>query len=433
MPPYKATSKQLTSGAAQTPPRTTSVSESQHIIRQQIGKEQKLEKQKKRVLKSAYQVNPEVFETEPLELHSDADREEENMFSDHSVQTKLSNAKVLTFSAGKIPIASCTISGSARRPTTHQDAKCQKALADDASDESGDSDDPDGLESTHIKAEADDLEPTYIKAEANHTNDKDDDALKKIFDGSHQRVKASDFDEISKEILGTATSIFRCLIVTQAPFPDGVAVEMRLAKEAWHEACKIKGIQVKLTPPAVKMLLLHISHVCGELKTKMRSLTSGSAFAFKDWTLKTGIYKSELLQDGINIMWFANRNDEGIVYHKYFNPIPVEVVALVLTAIECCIDEWLQGLKEDIKFTSATYASIYQAHFDSLQRFHKCTAPYKLLERLCDSLHDRARLHAGVEVLTMLSAASWIGDEAFDDGIREYQLEEHSDGEANES
>jgi hypothetical protein len=32
-------------------------------------------------------------------------------------------------------------------------------------------------------------------------------------------------------------------------------------------------------------------------------------------------------------MWFANRNDEGVVYHKYFNPIPVEVVVLVLTAV----------------------------------------------------------------------------------------------------
>ncbi|KAG1750036.1 uncharacterized protein EDB91DRAFT_1244629 [Suillus paluster] len=221
--------------------------------------------------------------------------------------------------------------------------------------------------------------------------------LKKIFNSSRQRVKASDFDEISKEILGTVTSIFRCLIVTRAPFPDGVAVEMRLAKEAWHEACEIKGIQVKLTPPAVKMLLLRISHeVIRKNRDLAESLKGGSAFAFKDWMSKTGIYKSELLQDSINIMWFANQNDEGIIYHKYFNPIPVEVVALVLTAIECCIDEWLQGLKEDIKFTLATYASIYQAHFDSLQCFHKHMAPYKLLERLCDSLHDRARCRSTV-------------------------------------
>ncbi|KAG1868179.1 hypothetical protein C8R48DRAFT_542761, partial [Suillus tomentosus] len=139
-----------------------------------------------------------------------------------------------------------------------------------------------------------------------------------------------------KDILVTAISIFRCLI-----------------------ACQLKGINIKLTPLAMKMLLQRTSHVRGELKTKMRSLTrsfygfrssesrdvirqnrdqaeslkEGSSFIFKDWITKTGIYKTELLQDGINVMWFANRSDEGIVYNKFFNPMPIKVIALTLTAV----------------------------------------------------------------------------------------------------
>ncbi|KAG1726906.1 hypothetical protein EDB19DRAFT_1833253 [Suillus lakei] len=46
----------------------------------------------------------------------------------------------------------------------------------------------------------------------------------------------------------------KCLIVTQAPFPDNIAVEMTLAKAAWHKACQIKGLNVKLTPAGVKMI-----------------------------------------------------------------------------------------------------------------------------------------------------------------------------------
>jgi hypothetical protein len=43
-------------------------------------------------------------------------------------------------------------------------------------------------------------------------------------------------------------------------------------------------------------------------------------------------------------------------------------------------------------------------------------------------------LHAGVEALvTMMSAVSRIGNKAFDDVIREYQLEEQDDAEASES
>ncbi|KAG2114531.1 hypothetical protein DEU56DRAFT_933783, partial [Suillus clintonianus] len=234
--------------------------------------------------------------------------------------------------------------------------------------------------------------------------------MKKHSDGSRlpSRVKVTDFDDVSKDILVTAISIFRCLIVTQAPFPDSIADETMLGKEAWREACQLKGINIKLTPLAIKMLLKRTSHVRGELKTKMRSLTriffgfrssesrdvirqnrdlaeslkNGSSFVFKDWTAKTGIYKTDLLQDGINIMWFANRSDEGIVYNQYFNPMPIKVIALTLTVIECCIDEWMQGVKEDIKFTALAYRSVYNNHLTSLQRFDERTAPYKLFERI---------------------------------------------------
>ncbi|KAG2353570.1 hypothetical protein BDR07DRAFT_1309075, partial [Suillus spraguei] len=83
--------------------------------------------------------------------------------------------------------------------------------------------------------------------------------------------------------------------------------------------------------------------------------------------------------------------DEGIIHHKYFNPMPIKVIALVLTTIECCIDKWLQGLKEDIKSTSATYGTVYHGHFGLLQRFNEWTASYKLLDKICVNLHNMAR------------------------------------------
>ncbi|KAG1806085.1 uncharacterized protein BJ212DRAFT_1246291, partial [Suillus subaureus] len=75
-------------------------------------------------------------------------------------------------------------------------------------------------------------------------------------------------------------------------------------------------------------------------------------------------------------------SDEGVIYHKYFDPIPIKTIVLMLTAIECCVDEWLQGIKEDIKFTSASYGAIYNHHFSSLQHFGEHTAPYKLLLKI---------------------------------------------------
>ncbi|KAG2150337.1 uncharacterized protein EDB93DRAFT_1050027, partial [Suillus bovinus] len=108
-------------------------------------------------------------------------------------------------------------------------------------------------------------------------------------------------------------------------------------------------------------MMRRTSQVCVELKAKMHVLTAsffgfrasrsipaikenrnlaeslkeGSHFVFKmrDWETKCGIYKTDLIQSAINHMWFANRSDEGIVYAKYFNPLPVQTMVLILTAV----------------------------------------------------------------------------------------------------
>jgi hypothetical protein len=57
----------------------STVSESQHVAHRQEIKEKKSEKRKKKALKVTYQDHPDMFEREPLELHSDIDREEDMM------------------------------------------------------------------------------------------------------------------------------------------------------------------------------------------------------------------------------------------------------------------------------------------------------------------------------------------------------------------
>jgi hypothetical protein len=84
--------------------------------------------------------------------------------------------------------------------------------------------------------------------------------------GLAHRVKASDFDDITREVLAAAISIFRCLICTKAPFPPSALVESQLAKEAWREAVSQTDLNVQLTPalmslvisPSLSPLLLNI-------------------------------------------------------------------------------------------------------------------------------------------------------------------------------
>ena len=44
-------------------------------------------------------------------------------------------------------------------------------------------------------------------------------------------------------------------------------------------------------------------------------------------------------------------------------------IANVTPQIECCIDEWVTGMRTDISFTVQDYCGIYDSHLKCLQEF----------------------------------------------------------------
>jgi hypothetical protein len=48
---------------------------------------------------------------------------------------------------------------------------------------------------------------------------------------------------------------------------------------------------------------------------------------------RTGYYLAPVIGEIINEVWFADRDDEGIVYEAYFNPIDNITIALVATVV----------------------------------------------------------------------------------------------------
>ncbi|KAG1867731.1 hypothetical protein F4604DRAFT_1927535 [Suillus subluteus] len=384
------------------------------------GLETKMEKRKLKVLCAAYQKNPAEFDDEPAELHSDIDRDEENMFSDRLVPTKVSKPQALTYSASKTPpvvSAPKSISNTGRSfsmnkslPATISASKSISNLHKASATVATNSDSASASASDNSESENqceiidnDVHSVVRTKRQLQGVVEETKPKLMKTSNGSRHRLKASDFDEVTKDLLAIATSIYRCLIVTREPFPLTLVIEMKLAREAWCEASNLAHLAVS-THPFIGQnddeahFTSTLQWPSNKISDLAESLKDGSCFAFKDWEMKRGIYKTELIQSAINNMWFANCSDEGVIHGRYFNPLPVELLALILTAIECCIDEWLTGVKEDIKFSSAAYAPVYQVHLTSLRHFDERTSVYKLLEKICDNVLDVARLHAGVHL-----------------------------------
>ncbi|KAG1723578.1 hypothetical protein EDB19DRAFT_1916044 [Suillus lakei] len=243
--------------------------------------ETKMKKRGLKALRTTYQTHPEIFDSEPAGLLSDADRDEDNMFSDRSVPTR----QALTYSVSKTPPTVL-----ARKPTSKIHMKPQKASTNDSDSEgSSDSNDSnnyvDSTDQDDIENESDcradntpddhdEVDEAFVgtkhKLEDSEVLDTDMNFNK----GPRQRLKASDFDQVTKDLLASAMSIYRCLVVTRTPFPETLIIETKLAKDAWHEACNMAELTIQLTPSLVKMMTRRTSQVRGELKTKMRTLTA---------------------------------------------------------------------------------------------------------------------------------------------------------------
>ncbi|KAG1838539.1 hypothetical protein DFJ58DRAFT_917166 [Suillus subalutaceus] len=348
--------------------------------------------------------------------------------------------QALTYSVSKTPPTVL-----ARKPTSKIHMKPQKASTND-SDSEGSSDSNDS--NNYVDSmDQDDIENESDCRADNTPDDHDEHKLEdsEVLDtdmnfnkGPHQRLKASDFDQVTKDLLTSATSIYRCLVVTRAPFPETLIIETKLAKDAWREACNMAELTIQLTPSLVKMMTRRTSQVRGELKTKMRTLTA-LFFGFRASrsipAIKQNRDLAESLKEGSRFVFKINPGGdesyvvrkpmltEGIVHAKYFDPLPIQTIALILTAIECCIDEWMTGLKEDIKFSSLAYSPVYHLHLDSLQRFDERTAAYKLLGKIGVNLLDVARMHAGVDPFMAAVTIKSFTDDVFDEAIREHKDE----------
>ncbi|KAF8220648.1 hypothetical protein L208DRAFT_1332651 [Tricholoma matsutake] len=152
-----------------------------------------------------------------------------------------------------------------------------------------------------------------------------------------------------------------------------------------------------------------------------------------DTTNRKGMYQARILQKVMNVMWFRNKQDEGVVHAAQFSTLTISALALVLAAIECCIDEWITGVRTDIPFSTALYKDIYEDHIHCLERFDKITKQ-QILTNILIKLYNRGRFHAGAQLISTAGTPT-ISDNAFIAALKEYEDESQteSDGENGDS
>ncbi|KAH9972696.1 hypothetical protein BJV77DRAFT_1131087 [Russula vinacea] len=110
-----------------------------------------------------------------------------------------------------------------------------------------------------------------------------------------------------------------------------------------------------------------------------------------------GLYEHPIIQQTINAVWFNGKKDDGIMLTDIYRPFPKVALALTLTAIENCIDEWADGTHTSITFSQDSYEDLFKEHLQELDNFDKFTKSLNMLPMLLWGLYNEGRHSAGVD------------------------------------
>ncbi|KAI6005404.1 hypothetical protein EDC04DRAFT_2514361, partial [Pisolithus marmoratus] len=98
--------------------------------------------------------------------------------------------------------------------------------------------------------------------------------------------------------------------------------------------------------------------------------------------------KAPLIQKIVNMMWFANKHDDGVMFPDHFKPFPHLALALVLTGI-CSLPFWYGGSTQmDVAFTIQEYCGVFESHLNCLCEFEEATKEFEVLPGICKKMYE---------------------------------------------
>ncbi|KDQ58870.1 hypothetical protein JAAARDRAFT_46540 [Jaapia argillacea MUCL 33604] len=235
----------------------------------------------------------------------------------------------------------------------------------------------------------------------------------------------------TRALIKRANTIFHVYVATEEGFPSKDEITTH-SKGSFARACaelKRGTYETRLEDATYanaieKIVGSHTSQLQGEIKTKAQSLVPSaydisskadsieikkkisallnkSSFTFSEPVKRVGLYEHPIFAELIAQQWFKKRKRstqaDGLVYPQTFNPIPIPMLALVTTAVECALRDWEDGVfKANVnQFSEDEYRPVYERHLKNLES-NKSKAPL-FWDKLLRSLFKDAWTHAGNE------------------------------------
>ncbi|KAF7795495.1 hypothetical protein EIP86_006657 [Pleurotus ostreatoroseus] len=218
-----------------------------------------------------------------------------------------------------------------------------------------------------------------------------------------KKAREADASPTTKSLIRHSNLKFRVSLAVNNAYPDDTETANEI-KGSFSAACdEVHAERRRVRYEKESQYSEYIGHVCeqrrsqvrGEVKTKAQALVAsfykleGSRVAIaervkdlihrKKFTFtipekRQGMYGHAIFEHIISRQWFANASSDGCGrYSKEFNPIPLPLIALVATAVQCALLDWETGTNQPHrnKFEYDIYAPVYHDHLDSLTKWRQ--------------------------------------------------------------
>ncbi|PPQ66679.1 hypothetical protein CVT24_008832 [Panaeolus cyanescens] len=246
------------------------------------------------------------------------------------------------------------------------------------------------------------------------------------------RLRQQWYDEFIDIVQGTRSKLppFRSVDGTVS---TGTVVQHQWAGKCWANALKDANQDYQMTDTIGKLIRSRGSRIRGHAvnivrncvdatfgfkrQTDPRTVASNfeiyktykGVFHYKKPADKSGFAEAKVIQECIQAVWFdRGKESYGVVFQHLFNPIPLEMLTLIFTMINHCLDEWSTG-RRDLKmvFEERMVRDQHIAFRADLKRWSEQNIP--VVRAIREKFFKRACRDAGVNVETTVQP-TLVGD-----------------------
>ncbi|QRV93060.1 LON domain serine protease [Ceratobasidium sp. AG-Ba] len=216
-----------------------------------------------------------------------------------------------------------------------------------------------------------------------------------------KKTKLSDFPGRVGEIASAAIPYFLATVFAEGGY-ENLDVFQDWALDAYRRSSELEYPDEYEPPPVavLKIMTRRASWLRGEIK---KQLWSGVEYGYgfrnpavsrtdikhnrrlakklkpqvfhcKDLVFDTDQFEHPQFIRAIGAGLFWDSESLGVAFQDRFSPVPIPAVALILTMMQACIEEWKEGRHKAIELDVDTQKTVYESHLLSLYSYETTAA-----------------------------------------------------------